>query len=106
MNIWANHIDHLTQSCGITELGIFRKESIYTWSNDPKRIRDLNLKDVGAGFALASFTDLFSFEEIYQEAYEELKKKYKIVYQSPVRVNRRTGRKFFFCIYDTTRKGN
>lgn len=40
----------------------------------------------------------------YKKAYEQLKGKWKIVYQSPVRINTRTDRRFFFVNYDRKAK--
>ncbi len=50
-----------------------------------------------AGFAVAAFIE----NNVCRRMYKALKKRFKIVYQSPVRVNRNTNNKFFFVIYDT-----
>jgi hypothetical protein len=105
MSIWANYIDHLPVSCGITELGRFRDHDDSGFLSCGEEIKNLALSKMGAGWAIASFTDSVSLEDTYYKAYLELKKKFKIIYQSPVRKNRRTGNKFFFCVYDTTQKG-
>jgi hypothetical protein len=52
----------------------------------------------GAGWHVAGFTPESA---AYKEAYNDLKKKWKIVMQTPVRTNTRTGYKFIFVVYDT-----
>jgi len=54
----------------------------------------------GCGFAVAGFVNT----PVCREAYGVLKRRGAIVYQSPVRTNRNSGRQFFFCVYDTRRK--
>ena len=51
----------------------------------------------GCGFLLAGFIDT----SICRQAYEILAKRFKVVYQSPVRRNTNSGNRFFFVIYDT-----
>lgn len=51
----------------------------------------------GAGFSVAGFINTHKCKQ----AYKELAEKFKTVYQSPVRRNRNSRRKFFFVIYDT-----
>lgn len=90
MTIRALYNTVLPQSCGVGELGIFR------------RVGGTPVKDItplgGAGWLIVSFTPARSE---YKEAYEALCKRWKLVYQSPVRINKRTQREFFFCIFDT-----
>ena len=97
----ALHRGIVPQTCGVGVLGIFRHNGMV--HGDP-------LKTVppygGAGWEIASFTNEFNFRKEYEEAYKELKARWKVVYQSPVRINHRTGRQFFFCIYDTRQKGD
>lgn len=100
--VYVNHKNILGQTCGVTELGHFRNSQVYYWDNSVVTIQNLT-KPAGAGWFIAGFTENLP---VYREAYEQLKKKYKIVYQSPVRINTRTGREFFFCIYDNTQKGS
>lgn len=100
--VYVNYVEHLPQSCGITELGYFRTEAAHIWSGNTT-LDNLEVEEEapGAGWFLASFTPA---HPIFKEAYNQLAEKYKIVYQSPVRVNTRTGRQFFFCIYDAKSK--
>lgn len=55
----------------------------------------------GTGFCVAGFTA----HNRCEKTYNEIKKKYKIVYQSPVRINRNSGNKFFFIIFDMRTEG-
>lgn len=93
--VYVGYMDYLVQSCGITELGQFSPHDATGWY-DPVELDSLGAP-AGAGWIIAAFTPA---KEIYKEAYRQLAKKYKIVYQSPVRINTRTGSQFFFCIYD------
>jgi hypothetical protein len=56
----------------------------------------------GAGWHLASFTNE---RPDYGQAYRMLKRKWKIVWQSPVRTNKRTGARFIAVMFDTTKVG-
>jgi hypothetical protein len=38
-----------------------------------------------------------------RDAYEELKNKYKVVFQTPVRKNTNSDNDFIFCVFDTKR---
>lgn len=49
----------------------------------------------GIGYNIAGFLDTSRCEETYNE----IKRKYKIIFQSPVKRNRNSGNKFFFIIY-------
>lgn len=51
----------------------------------------------GAGWLCAGFIR----NNTCKEAYETLKKRYKIVLQTPVRRNSNSGNGFFFLVYDT-----
>ena len=90
----------VNQTCGVSYVGYFRTQpDPYDWE-PTHTIKNFPAPE-GAGWVIAGFTE----ERVeYKEAYEQLKAKWPIVYQSPVRVNERTGRKFFFCIYDTKGK--
>ena len=50
----------------------------------------------GADWTSAGFID----NDECKAAYAILKKQYKIVLQSPVRINRNSGNSFFFAVYD------
>ena len=93
--IYCNHIKYLPQTCGVTELGWFRD---YEAVINAKAFKLGHIPpQLGAGWYICGFTDTC---EEYKEAYLQLCKKYKLVYQSPVRTNTRTGHQFFFCIFD------
>jgi hypothetical protein len=101
--VYINSTGIVNLTCGVSYLGYFRHYSNHEphWGDPPNpTIANLQVPQ-GAGWFIAGFTNE---KPVYAEAYEQLKAKYKIVYQSPVRVNTRTGRQFFFCIYDAKSK--
>lgn len=91
------------QTCGVGVMGIFNyyQNTQTSWAHDVKKAKPQG----GAGWLIVSFTNCAAKKEEYKEAYETLKQRWKIVYQSSPRKNKRTGFQFFFCIYDTTKKG-
>lgn len=98
MTVGINAI--IPQTCGVGYLGLFRdKENID--SEDSRRLANI-IPAGGAGWAIASFTDNPAHLEDYEKAERMLGKKYKIVYSSPKRKNKRTGHMFWFHIYDTS----
>lgn len=84
-------------SCGLSVVYGFRGES-----PEDQRWRDTILRPeaYGTGFYIAAFVDT----EVCRDTYTMLSKKHKIVYQSPVRRNRNSGRGFFFCVFDKRSK--
>lgn len=56
----------------------------------------------GTGF----FTTGFINEERCQRMYEHLCKHYKLVFQTPVRTNRNSSRKFFAAVFDKSKAKN
>jgi hypothetical protein len=102
MAIKALYNKILPQTCGVGELGYFRDEKeigvVYGESLS-------NLKPMGgAGWAIASFTSQKAMKETYEAAEAELRARWPVVYESPKRRNTRTGRTFWFCIFDTRGK--
>lgn len=89
------------QTCGVSILGIFRLEGEDGFGSGIDL--DKVLPTAGCGYVIAGFT---TERPAYGEAYKILKKRWPIVFQSEVRTNTRTNRKFFFCIYDTKGKVN
>lgn len=51
----------------------------------------------GTGFLMAGF---IYRDKVCTKAFRALKKKYKIVYRSPIRVNKNSGNKFYFAVFD------
>jgi hypothetical protein len=45
------------------------------------------------------FTATFINDEISREAYEGLCKEHKLLYQSPVKANSRSGNRLFLCVF-------
>ena len=82
--------ESIVGSCGIGV--IYGLESLFG--------RDLShlVPSGGAGWELVAFIE----NDKCSMAYKTLKKRWPIVYQSPVRRNINSGNNFFFCIYDTS----
>lgn len=72
-----------------------------TYRNTPYFRKNIHEVDNpgGAGWVLTSFINL----PICKKAYSLLKKKYRITFQSPVRINNNSDNDFFFVIWDTTK---
>lgn len=102
MSIKVFHRGIVPQTCGVGVLGVFRSPSAVGGTPTIADVGDTG--GGGAGWEIASFTNEAVHGTVYKKAYEELSKKWKIVMQSPVRINTRTGHQFFFCIYDRNSK--
>ncbi len=81
-------------TCGVGLIAGFSQP----WDNRPDA---RNIETVvpygGAGWQVAGFVNT----DVCKEAYEILKKRYKIVMQTPTRRNSNSGNRFFCCIYDS-----
>lgn len=51
----------------------------------------------GTGFLMAGF---IYRNKVCTKAFRMLKKKYKLVYRSPIRLNKNSGNKFYFAVFD------
>lgn len=97
-------------ACGLECVGGFKyQDTLAEWQDDGRKVlgRDeMHYEyEKGTGFAMSGFINT----PVCKEAYQFLVSNYKLVYQSPVRVNENTDNKFFFIIYDTrspAAKGN
>jgi hypothetical protein len=93
----------ITGACGV---GILTDFSLLDDDEDVSYYRDELIDGFtphgGAGFELAGFIDT----DACRETYKKLAERFKIVYQSPVRLNKNSYNQFFFVIYDTTQQGN
>lgn len=76
-------------SCGVSVLYYFEHASYVGQTS-------LNNISSGAGWCCAGFVNTPRCKRVYKEMCE----KYKLVYQTPVRVNRNSGRPFFFAVWD------
>lgn len=108
------HACKIPNTCGINVLSQLRKSSV----PGGYPISTTNVADVpglthnhGAGWLIVGYvSDATAMENhgdsaaCCKEAYEEMKVKYKMMDQYPVRANENTGNKFFFVIYDTKSK--
>jgi hypothetical protein len=80
--------NRLAFCCGIVEIGSFDYQDI-SFSSIPEHTNS----DVA--FYVSSFINTHE----QREAYLEMKKYFKLIYQSPVRVNPNSGNEIFMCIY-------
>lgn len=90
MNIYKSTTE-LDWGCGVTVVGNFQRDNAY-WQTD---IQDLTTFNSSTGFFISSFIN----NRICQEAYKFIKENFQIVYQSPVKVNTNSNKKFFFIVY-------
>ena len=95
------YCDTVSGACGIGAVSDF--EIVDVGTGIPKWRQDDNLKILknsgGAGWMVAGFINTPEC----QKAYEILmaRKDYKLVFQSPIRINTNSGREFFMCLWDT-----
>ncbi len=82
------YITGVEGTCGLEVIYNYEGCSYY------EDVKDLYL--YGTGFVVFGFIN----NKICREMYKEMKKYFKIVYQSPVRHNPNSGNKFFFVIAD------
>lgn len=88
--------DILSSTCGVGLFYDFESDGYCCEYDDLKTNRNPG----GCDWAIAGFVK----NEVCKEAYTILRSRFKLIYQSPVRRNTRSGRKFFFCVYDTRSK--
>lgn len=81
--------DTIEGACGV---GVVHDFNRHTWGD---RLGSENY--AGAGWVCAGFID----DELCKDAYDELNRKYTLVYQTPTRINENSGNDFFFAIWDT-----
>lgn len=80
-------------ACGVAHAHRFRTTNDYESS---ERIDELDNAG-GCNWLTAGFTNT----PICREAYVQFCRSYKLLYQSPVRVNDNSGNNFFFAVFDT-----
>jgi len=101
--MWVQIVPEYNQMCGLGILKNFRHlPPSYpdgTWCK-AQNLKKLDKFKAGTGFVMAGFTSTLDC----QETYEILRKKWPIVFQSEVRRNKRTNRKFFFVVFDSNGK--
>lgn len=78
----------VTYGCGLKYVGGFYSGYV--------QFTNKAICDYGTGFFVASFIN----NKTCKKAYEYFCKNTKLVYQSPVRLNKNSGNRFFFCIFD------
>lgn len=84
-------------SCGLGILGNFTFGAPH-W-DAAGQIKNLSYRNVrgGCGWIVVGFVPTRESKQ----SYVELTAKFPLMYQSPVRTHRNSGRKFFFAIFDT-----
>lgn len=87
----------LPTCCGVVEFGDFGTDSIFDIS-DERPTKDAHLG--GAGLGVAAFINT----AVCREAYEELKERFNIAYQTTPRLNVSSGNHLFFVVYDGEKK--
>lgn len=89
--------DTLDGTCGVgVACGFeFVNEEYSSW-DDPNLTIGEDDPSGGAGWFVAGFID----DEECRVAYQGFRKHYKLVFQSPVRVNENSKNQFFFCVFD------
>lgn len=76
---------------------------IYDFADDSDDGYDSDYADIlkgtmgGTGFLTAGF---ISRNKLCTKVFRALKKKYKLVYRSPIRLNKNSGNKFYFAVFD------
>ena len=88
----------ITGTCGvgvISSLTLRRPPGLPFGMDTLERLRN----NGGCGWCIAGFINT----PVCRDAYEILAEKYKIVFQSPIRMNWNSGNNFFFVMYDTKR---
>lgn len=80
-------------NCGLGVVGSFDA----AYYPQTKQLITNQFTNYGTGFFVSGFIDNYSCKK----AYKFLTSNFKLIYQSPVRVNTNTDREFFFCIFDT-----
>lgn len=94
-NVIYFYTNTLDSTCGVGLFYNFQKKRNTSEWGAPDTV-DTFQEDAGCGWYVAGFIDT----KECQQAYEEMCAKFILIYQSPVRVNRNSGREFFFCIFD------
>ncbi len=87
----------LGSTCGVTEIyGYEYREPVESSWYQPRTLKEIvDEFSEGTGFAIMGFIDT----EECEDAYAVIKD--KIVYQSPIRLNKNSDHNFFFVIIDT-----
>jgi hypothetical protein len=90
---WIEGNDTLSGTCGVGLFYGFRENNWYNRRHNSKTTRGYG----GCGWQIAGFIN----DSVRKEVYEDLKERFKIVMQSPVRHNNNSRNMFFFVVYDT-----
>jgi hypothetical protein len=89
------HATNVTFSCGLGVVGGFRFNRANIYGENLPSVADL--AGGGTGYHVAAFVN----EPESKAAYAAIRNAHRLVFQSEVRINRNSGRDFFFIIYDT-----
>lgn len=98
-------VETLWGTCGVACVFEYRQD--YWWDGEPTtqtkkqraKVLDNTLKvafeEAGIGHVVAGFID----NEVCKIVYNYIASKCKVVYQSPVKVNKNSGNEFFFIVF-------
>jgi len=91
MKAW---IDWIGSTCGVGEISGYHNPSDHY---SPDNLTPENIKDSGGGigYNIAGFLNSNNCKAVY----EEIKRDYDIVFQSPVKRNKNSGNDFFFIVF-------
>lgn len=89
--VYVSH-DTLHGTCGISLISDFMLQA-YSYSQVDLEVCT---PEAGCGYVLSSFIE---GDPLCDKAYEILKNRWKIVFESPKELNINSGNQFYFCIY-------
>lgn len=89
----TSHRNQLSGGCGFLLFSHFANHS----GDVRYDIKGVPEHFVGTGMIVASFNET----DICKEAYEQMTSTYKLLYQSPTRLNKNSGNNCFICIFDS-----
>ena len=99
--VYAYQGDTLSGACGVGYVEGFSYDQGFSWHYRLPIYEAASPSGTGAGANW--LTAGFIGTEVCKDAYHVLKKKYKIVFQTPIRENKNSNNDFIFCVFDTKR---
>ena len=91
MNVHAQQTE-LDWGCGVKVVGNFCN---YGSGYNKENLSNPDNFYSGTGFFISSFVN----DALCRDAYQTIKEKFEITYQSPVKTNSHSGNRFFFIVY-------
>lgn len=84
-----------SSTCGVGYVYDFEDDEVKNYGDNYTNILMGTMG--GTGFLMAGF---ICRDRVCTKAFRMLKKKYKLVYRSPIRLNKNSGNKFYFAVFD------